>query len=242
MTRWKGGRFRNSNFRHLCGGASTTWIVFSVKTPSPLKSSTPKHHQYKKDKKSKMILNRIGRRQILLFLLASLSALLTLKNRDKASGSMRVRPPAASTKGWTCNLFFAANRKNFLMRQNSSWKLWKGKRPKLLNCPVHEDNLRITFTIFELFKGMFCLSLMDQGGAGQPFLFYGQGVHPCQLPSSPPPLPRTPPCWNTNLPWPGPPPLKTPPPSPPPPKRQKWKISNLWWSRGLTQWSNNVKF
>ena len=138
-----------------CGGASTTWIVFSVKTPSPLKSSTPKHHRYKKDKKSKMILNRIGRRQILLFLLASLSALLTLKNRDKASGSMRVRPPAASTKGWTCNLFLQQTEKISWCGKTAAENCQKEKGQKLLNWPVHEDNLRITFTIFELVKGMF---------------------------------------------------------------------------------------
>ena len=133
-----------------------------------------------------MILNRIGRRQILLFLLASLSALLTFKNRDKASGSMRVRPPAAPTKGWTCNLFFAANRKIFLMRQNSSWKLWKGKRPKLLNWPVHEVNLWITFTIFELFKGvLFIINGWRWGGAAFSFLWTGRPSLPASLFTTP---------------------------------------------------------
>ena len=74
-------------------GPSMTWIVFSVKTPSPLKSSILLKHR--SINKSKM--NRIGRRQIVLFLLASLSALLTLTNREETSGS--VRPPAARRGG-----------------------------------------------------------------------------------------------------------------------------------------------
>ena len=55
-------------------------------------------------------MNRIGRRQIVLFLLASLSALLTLTNREETSDS--VRPPAARRGGRA--IFFCSQQKNLL--------------------------------------------------------------------------------------------------------------------------------
>ena len=102
----------------------------------------------------------------------------------------RLSETTSSLQGGARNIFFAANRKICLMRQKFS----HGKRPKLLNWPIHEDNLRITFTISELFKGMFWLLLVDRGGAGQPFLFLWAG-----RPSLPASLSTTPSVKNSSI-------------------------------------------